>query len=261
MNHLKKLSRAQLKSYSKLTLKKYRQIERMFIVEGERSVHEALSSDWEIEALILTEGSGSLIDYSGYKHIPIYKISEIELKTLSDTVSSQGIIAIVKQKDFPLAKLWENLPPHPILVGLDDVSDPGNVGTIIRTCDWYGITAVFLGGNTVEIYNQKVVRSTMGSLFHIPVITEIDIIDVVKEARSRGINIITTVVEKGKPLPEFQPPEKSFIIFGNEAHGISPAVKELADSRITIPKYGNAESLNVGVSVGIILHHFCMSRA
>jgi TrmH family RNA methyltransferase len=232
----------------------------MFIVEGERSVREALNSDWEIEALLFTDKSGPLTDYSKNKNIPTYKISEKELKTLSDTVSSQGIIAIVKQKEYTLSRLWESLPSHPVLVGLDDVSDPGNVGTIIRTCDWYGIDAVFPGGNTVEIYNQKVVRSAMGSLFHIPVMATADIVGVIKEARSQGISIVTTIVEDGKPLTDFEPPEKSFILFGNEAHGISPAVGELADHRITIPKYGNAESLNVGISVGIILYHFRMFR-
>ncbi len=260
MNHPKTLPQTQLKSYQKLTQKKYRHLERKFIVEGERSVLEALRSDWEIEALILTEQSGMLIDYSVYKHIPTYKIPEKEFKILCDTVSSQGIVAIVREQQSSMADLWNNLPSHPILVGLDDISDPGNVGTIIRTCDWFGINAVFLSGDTVEIYNQKVVRSTMGSLFHLPVFPDVDILSVLKDARSRDINIITAVVEGGVPLSDFQLPKRSLIIFGNEAHGVSPSIEDIADLKITIPKFGSAESLNVGIAVGIILYHITMAR-
>jgi len=260
MDNAVKLPRALFKSYARLKQKKYRRLDRMFIVEGERSVLEALRSDWEIEALLFTERIRYSLNYSGFKYVAAYRISEQELSAISDTVSSQGVVAVVKEKQFPVENVWNNLAPHSILVGLDDVSDPGNVGTIIRTCDWFGAGAVLLGSSTVELYNQKVIRSTMGSLFHLPVIADVDMPSILKEARSRNFSVIVAVVEDGTPLSEFSPPRRSLLVFGNEAHGVSPPVKNFADFRVTIPKYGNAESLNVGVAVGIIMHHFCMSR-
>ena len=260
MIRFKNISRGQLKSYQKLTQKKYRHIEGKFIVEGERSIKEALTSDWEIEALLVTERGGPLIEYGTYKRIPIYQVSERELNMISDTVSSQGIIAIVKQKKVYISNYWMNVPAHAVAVMLDGVSDPGNVGTIIRTSDWFGVDAVLLSRNCVELYNQKVVRSTMGSLFHIPIVTEVEVKQALEEAKSENFVIITTVVDDGVTLTEFNPPERSLIIFGNEAQGVSPDVESFADVKITVPKFGSAESLNVGIAAGIILYYFAISR-
>lgn len=257
MNAMLKLPRNLFKSYARLKQKKYRRLERKFIVEGERSVLEALRSDWEIEALLLTVDAGIPANYSSIRRVPVYRISDQELNAVSDTISSQGIVAVLKEKQFPIDDAWNNPAPHSLIVGLDDVSDPGNVGTIIRTCDWFGTGAVLLSGNSVELYNQKVVRSTMGSLFHLPVVPDVDLPSVLHDARSRNFKVVVTVVDDGIPVSDFPLPDRSLVVFGNEARGISPAVQDFADYRVTIPKYGNAESLNVGIAVGIILYQFC----
>lgn len=258
MKAIKKISQSRLKSYSKLTQKKYRQSERKFLVEGVHLVEEALKSEWEVEAIIVSDHGlvkevGELGTWEIGKGVSLFECPEKEFKKLTDTVTSQGIVAVVKIKEYPLEKFWTNLPERSIVVALDDVADPGNVGTIIRTCDWFGVDGVLLSNNTVDLFNPKVVRGTMGGIFHLPIIPDVDLGFMIQNARKEGFKIITAVLDGGIPLNKFSFPERSLIVFGNEAHGVSKNIEQLADASITIPKYGKAESLNVAISCGIIL--------
>ncbi|MDI6765869.1 MAG: RNA methyltransferase [Bacteroidota bacterium] len=263
MKSFEKISQSRLKSYLKLTQKKYRQNERKFLVEGVHLVDEALKSEWEVECLIVNEEesgrfgeweNGRVKEMVKEEGIPMYECSKKEFTELSDTVTPQGIVAVVKIKEYTSQDFWKKLPKHAIIVVLDDVADPGNVGTIIRTCDWFGVDGVLLSKNSVELYNPKVLRSTMGSIFHLPIITEIDLGDMIQGGRDLGFEVITTVPEDGEPLDKFSFPERSIIIIGNEAHGVSQIVRKHAHKSVTITKYGKAESLNAAISCGIILN-------
>ncbi len=262
MKSFDKISQSRLKSYSKLTNKKFRQSERKFLVEGVRLVNEALKSDWEVECVILSKGVGEngdeeksrITETMMMSGVPIFECFETELEKLSDTVTSQGIVAVVKMKEYSLKEFWKKRVKHLIFVALDDIADPGNVGTILRTCDWFGVDSVLLSKNTVDLFNAKVVRGTMGAIFHIPILPEVDLGLMMQNVKKLGFKIITTVLDGGKPLSKFSFPDKSIIVFGNEARGVSKEIEPLADESITINKYGKAESLNVAISCGIILN-------
>ena len=259
MNSFELISLSRLKSYSKLLQKKYRQSDGKFLVEGVHLVEEALKSDWEVEAIVVSDHGlvkeiGKLENWNVRGDAELFECTEKEFGKLTDTVTSQGIVAVVKIKKNTLEGFWEKLPECSIIIALDDVSDPGNIGTILRTCDWFGVNGVLLSENSVGLYNSKVIRSTMGAIFHLPVITDVDLGSTIKDARKSGFNVITTVLDGGKPLSKFSFTKKSIIVFGNEAHGISKEIQQLSGTMLTIPKYGKAESLNVGISCGIILN-------
>jgi len=259
MKSFGKISLSRLKSYSRLTHKKFRQSERKFLVEGVHLVEEALKSDWEVEAIVVSDHGfvkevGSLEMWQIGRKEELFECSPAEFRKLSDTVSSQGIVAVVNAKTYSAEFFWKNLPDRSIVVALDDIADPGNAGTIIRTSDWFGVDGVMLNEDTVELYNPKVIRATMGGVFHIPIMPDVDLGLMMEDGKKHGFKIITTVPDGGKPLNKFSFPERSLIVFGNEAHGVSKKVEQLADGSITIPKYGKAESLNVAISCGIILN-------
>jgi RNA methyltransferase, TrmH family len=256
---MKSLPKNLLGAYTKLTQKKYRLIEQKFIVEGVHLVEEALRSDWSIEAVIVSE-RGLVKEIGALERLKIshsvdwYECPGKDFTKLTDTVTSQGIVAIVRQKEYSAEEFWKQFPARSLLVAMDDVADPGNVGTILRTCDWFGVEGVLLSNDSVELFNAKVLRSTMGAVFHLPVFQDAQLSSMLEYARSIGFSIIATVVENGMPLDQYTFPSKSILVLGNEARGISPLVQQLADQFITIPKFGKAESLNVGIACGILLH-------
>ena len=259
MKSFEKISQSRLKSYTKLTQKKYRQSEQKFLIEGVHLVEEALQSDWEVEAIVLDSNGfvkevGKLGSWEVGKEVPLFECPGKDFSKLTDTVTSQGIVAVVKMRDCSLENFWKDLPIRSIIVALDDIADPGNIGTILRTCDWFGVDGVLLSENSVELYNAKVIRSTMGAIFHLPIISDVDLRSAIKDARKKEFEVIGTVLDGGKSLDKFTFPEKSIIVFGNEAHGISKTIQELSGTNLTIPKYGKAESLNVAISCGIILN-------
>jgi TrmH family RNA methyltransferase len=137
------------------------------------------------------------------------------------------------------------------LVFLDQLSDPGNAGTIIRNCDWFGIRDVLLSEGTVELYNPKVVRATMGSLFHLKIYEELKP-EILEKLKGRGYKIICSDI-KGEDILDFEPPEKSIIVFSNEARGPDNKIREIADYIVSINKKGKAESLNVASASAVIL--------
>ncbi|MBI5476600.1 MAG: RNA methyltransferase [Ignavibacteriales bacterium] len=261
MKPFENIPQSLLKSYSKLTQKKYRQSERKFLVEGVRLVEEALKSDWEIESIVISNHGlvkevGTLTNLKINKDVELFSCSEKDFKKLTDTVTSQGIIAIVKMKEYQLKNFWNKPSKRSVIVALDDVADPGNVGTILRTCDWFGVDGVLLSKDTVDVFNPKVVRGTMGAIFHIPIISDVDLVPMIDKGVKDGFKVITTILDGGKPLNKFAFPEKAIIVFGNEARGVSAEIQNLSYDSITIPKYGDAESLNVAISCGIILNSY-----
>ena len=161
-------------------------------------------------------------------------------------------MAVVKKKKFTLSK--DILKNSSLLLGLDNIRDPGNLGTMIRTADAAGADGVLLSNGCVELFNLKVIRSTMGSVFHLPVIENLDFSEVIPDLKEDGFKIIVSEVHEGKDYTEVDYPEKTCIVIGNEASGISKEILNLADERIKIPIFGKAESLNASVAAGILLY-------
>src|SRR5260221_11456449 len=154
-----RIPRSTFKSVLKLTQKKFRKTERKFLIEGSRLVEEALKSDWEIGMLMIAKQvpdqreGGSAIKAAQQKNIPVYEISEEEIRKLSDTVTSQGVLALVSMKEQPPELFWSSLPRQSVIVGFDGIADPGNAGTMLRTGDWFGLARALIDLTGVVVYS------------------------------------------------------------------------------------------------------------
>ncbi len=252
------LTKQKLASIKQLLQKKNREEVGKFIVEGWKSIEEAIHAGIEIETILYDEHR-----FENIKLIHSLKRSanEVlcakakEIDAISDTIASQGIIAVIPKLSMgnKLNALFKK--QSALVVVLDGITDPGNLGTIIRTCDWFGVDALFIGNNSVELYNPKVVRSTMGSLFHLPVIEEPDLINFLEKCRTEKFTIYSTELSNSNDIRQIAFAKKSVIIIGNESHGVSKDISAFADSRIFIPQFGKAESLNAAIACGVVLSH------
>jgi TrmH family RNA methyltransferase len=252
------LTRNTLKDLRALAQKKFREEQDLFLIEGFRLVTEAADSDFEFIEVYHTHGAAEdhlvkALLHKLQRKTRVTLTTERELESFTDTVQAQGIAAVLRQKHASPEALLRNNGGHSIIVAADAVSDPGNLGSMIRTCDWFGVDAIALGVNTVDLYNPKVVRSTMGGLFHLPIIDGVDLPVLLSKAKSAGYTVYVTDTEGTAHFDRLKYASKSLVVFGNEAWGASEAVKVLADARVVIRRYGAGESLNVGVACGIIL--------
>lgn len=229
-----------VKKITSLHKKKFRDEYKMFFIEGMKSIKEAISFNWEIENILY---SPDMINYD--LEIEGIEVSKEILCKISDTVTPQGIVAVCKIKDEKLDALRYGKK----IVYLDKVQDPGNVGTIIRTADAFGIDGVVLSKECADVYSPKVVRSTMGSIFHLPIIRDV----CVEELRKLDKKIYSSSLS-GKE--KFEIEDNSILVIGNEGNGISDETKEVTDEFIKIKMPGNAESLNASIAAGILMYEF-----
>ena len=235
------LSKNHLKLITSLSQKKYRHKYKLFIVEGIKVVQEFLNSSYELEILFSTESSFSYLD-------SFIEVSEQELKKISSLKTPNKVIALFK---IPVEK---NSSSSGLIVALDAINDPGNLGTIIRLCDWFGIDQLLCSKETVDCYNTKVVQSSMGSLTRVA----ISYIDLKEYLTSVSIPIFIADMD-GDNIYEMKPPTSAVLVMGNEANGISNSIKQIVSTKISIPRYGNSqltESLNVATATAILLSEF-----
>ncbi len=246
------ISKNELKYFSSLLIKKFRQQEEKFIVEGLKIVEEGFNSSYKCDVVFVTpafmDSFPDVINILRKKTNRIEELKSLDFKKISDTKSPQGIAAVFN-KNYPKKNL--NELKDKIVVLIDNISDPGNVGTIIRTCDWFGLYNILISDQSVEYLNPKVVRASMGSIFHLNIYDEIFANDL-SNLKSNGYQIICADV-KGKNIFTFKTNKKSILTFSNESIGPSEKVKTLADDFITIPGKGRAESLNVSSAASIII--------
>ncbi len=253
------ITKAKLKQLKNLTHKKYRDEERKFIVEGIRFLHEAASSDFQILEVFYTDevekdaAGKSTLQVLKKKTSLLHKVTAKELASISETVTAQGIVAVVGQKEFSAEKMLKCPDGQCTLVAFDGVADPGNVGSMVRTCDWFGVNGILLGRDSVELYNPKVLRSTMGGVFHLPIADGVDMPSAISKAKELGYKVYVTDSDGETHFDRVTYETKSLIVFGNEAWGVSDQVKQLADVRLGIRRYGAGESLNVSVACGVVL--------
>ena len=246
------ITKNELKYYSSLLQKKYRISEYKFIAEGRKLVEEAVRSDYKVEVIFCTssfkENNNSFFQNKLLKDFRIEVIKDAEFEKLSDTKSPQGIAGVFYQeKEDKFKKFSGNL-----LVALENISDPGNLGTIIRNCDWFGIKEILLNKNSAEVFNPKVLRASMGSVFHLNIFEEENFISTLQKAKEKEYEIITADLN-GDNLYGFGKSEKTIIAFSNEANGPSEELLKITNRKITIPGKGKAESLNVASASAVIL--------
>jgi len=239
------LTHALVKHLSQLQLKSYRNFEKEFIIEGAKLIEECLSSGWEVTRIITSDPNQASFSMPD---ILTYVCDEAAIKKISTHSTPPSVLASVKIRPTELKQLMSG---QQFILCIDGVADPGNLGTIIRTADWFGVKSILLSENSVDLYNEKVVRSTMGSLFHPRIYQSKDIVSDIESLKKSGYKIITTSVNEGKA----ELPNDNFcLMLGSESHGVRHKLEDRADSSYHIPGYGQAESLNLAVSTGIILY-------
>ena len=246
------ISKNELKYYSSLLKKKFRESEKKFVVEGKKSVHEGIESDFNCEIVFVTNKFASEEDQfirkleSRYFKVAVLK--SVDFNKISATKTPQGIAAVfeIKKTKLNLVSIDDQL-----LVYLENISDPGNLGTIIRTCDWFGIQNIFLSKESSEIFNPKVIRSSMGSVFHVNIFEEVTLDEIVI-LRKSGYEFLCGDMG-GKNVYDINKGKQTILFLANESRGPSEKLLSIIDKKITIPGKGKAESLNVAAASAIIL--------
>ena len=238
------LSKSQLKLITSLAKKKYRIHHQLFIVEGVKSIHEFLKSDLQLSHLFSTNQNIFNLEKSKFS-----EITESELKRISFLSKPNTALAIFKM---PKPK---SINQNQLIVALDNVNDPGNLGTIIRLCDWFGVKDLICNTETVDCYNPKVVQASMGSLARVN-ITYLNLKEFLKD--SKNMPVYGTFME-GDNVYKSNLDKKGIVIFGNEANGINDKLESLISKKLSIPRFGltqETESLNVAAAAAILLSEF-----
>lgn len=245
------ITKNELRYYSSLLKKKYRLKEKKFLVEGIKIVEEGLNSNYSCERIFIIneffESKKQFLNSGLKKDIPVEILKRSELQRLTETVTPQGVVAVFK---IPGPKAFDEIKSN-LIVYLESISDPGNLGTIIRTCDWFGVETILLSENSADVYNSKVVRASMGSIFHLDIINEINI-NSLKLLKEKDYKVVCSDIY-GDDIYNFKLPVKTIVSFCSEATGPSELLLQTSDFRVTIPKKGNAESLNVAAATAVIL--------
>ncbi|MEQ8168888.1 MAG: RNA methyltransferase [Candidatus Eremiobacterota bacterium] len=234
-----------------------------FIIEGFKLFQEALNSGSQIECFFYSpaalEGREGLFltDIIEKKNINSCLISDSIMNSLCDTVSPRGLVAVIKKEINYTEEI--DFSDHIWLMAYE-IQDPGNLGTIIRTADAAGVKGIFLSTGTVDVTNPKVIRATMGSFFHTGLFKIKDIESFMLQSRKKGVTFITTSVSSGKEYFNIKYRTPVVLIAGNEGHGLPDDIIHQSDITVTIPVYGKAESLNVGIATGIILYEIARQK-
>lgn len=233
-----------VKGWKKLHQSKIRKETGLFLVEGYHLIEEAWKSDWEITEIVIRDGS-IIPDF--YQTFPYTFVTADVFSHISHTKSPQGVLAVIRKQ-----ATKQNLGNLVLLI--DTIQDPGNLGTMIRTADAAGFSSIVIGSGTVDIFNDKVIRATQGSLFHLPIIQE-DLSTCISRLKQSDYTIWATALEQATPYNDVPICDKTALLIGNEGAGVQPHLLKQADEIVTIPIYGQAESLNASIAAGILMYH------
>lgn len=240
------LSKAEVKIIASLKLKKNRQESGLFVVEGEKTVEEALAAGWSCEKLLVRIGHlGKLKSPLLSNHAKLLEISDENMERMTQLSTPSPILGVFRQQEVEWN--WKSGDSNFVLL-LDQLRDPGNLGTIIRIADWFGLSGVFCSHETVELWNSKTIQSSMGSIFRVPVKYGDPVEFAAKETKER----IYATILGGKDIRENSAGEGGVVMVGSESFGLSPQLQALAGHQLTIPAFGKAESLNAAVATGIV---------
>ena len=246
------ISQSQRKLIKSLYRKDKREEHDLFIAEGLKLCEEVLDSDFHVIQLIVRESPSKSIVQLADKYndigVPVYSAPKHKFRQIVKQTSPEGIVAVVGLKEL-------DFEPNESFIALDGVSDPGNVGTIIRTAEWYGVNQVFLGSESADQFSPKVVRSSMGSVFRVKVLYKDNLAEFIKDNFS-DIDIYAADSNAKTPIEKLKHGKKFGIVFGSESHGLSDELQELVKDKYILDGKGSSESLNVAISAGISLHYF-----
>ena len=248
-----------IKHIRKLKEKKYRDEYGEYIVEGTKLINEAISENLDVKTVIVCDNCKSEI----INQNSMYEIAKLNclyadekvFNTITEVKSPQGILAVVgkkiKEKNIDYSE--------DLIVILDDIQDPGNLGTILRTIDSAGLKQIIISKKSGDIYNSKVIRSTMGAIFRVNVIESDNLINTIKDLKKHKFTVISTALDTDKSIYDINY-KKTAIVIGNEANGVSKEVQEISDNKIKIPMLGKTESLNASVATGIVVYEYVRQK-
>ncbi|MPW25110.1 RNA methyltransferase [Alkalibaculum sp. M08DMB] len=251
MNIIESNSNKHVKHILKLKAKKYREQYKEFILEGLKLIDEAIIAKENIRAIYVSSSNINdlKVEIENYKEMyPIFIVEENIFKKLTSMQNSEGVLAINRFQD------ERELDDSNVII-LDRVQDPGNLGTIIRTGDAAGFNNIICGEGCVDIYNEKTIRASMGSLFHVNLRKDVDILNEIVNLKQAGYIVIGSDLGTDYYYTDLCEKKKYVLVIGNESNGIKEEILNICDERIKIPIYGQAESLNASVAAGILMYY------
>ena len=247
-----RLTRAEVEEFRALLRKEGRTAAGQFLLEGWRALAEAGDAEIDYIAVRADQLGRPELEPLRARGVSIREVGERDARRISATEHSQGVVARVRMPS-PDAAVFRS--GDALLLALDAVADPGNLGTILRTAAWFGARGVLLGKGCVDAFNDKVIRSTAGALFHVPMLHDVDLPAMLGEARTAGFQVAVAAAEGAVELPAWRAAPRCVIVMGSEAQGASASVRAAADVAVSVPRYGRGESLNVAIAAGILLAH------
>lgn len=249
-----------IKHIKKLKDKKYRDLNNEFIIEGIKLIKEAIKENANIKQIVVCDNCQNTdiipkeLMYEIAKYECIY-VTENIFKTISDVYTPQGILAIIDRNIDETGIDYT----QDIIVALDDIQDPGNLGTILRTVDSIGLNQILVSKGTADSYNPKVVRSTMGAIFRVKIIECEDLEKTLIEIKKHKFELVITSLQTKNSIYDIDY-NKKVIVIGNEANGVEKKIQDMANVKVKIPMFGKTESLNASVATGIVLYEYVRQK-
>lgn len=249
-----------IKHIRKLKDKKYRDESNEYVVEGVKLVEEAVKENAKIKQIIICEDTTRTYEIPTHIMLEIAKyecisVSDKIFNIITQVTNPQGIMAII-EKNAQDAQIDYS---QDIIVVLDDVQDPGNLGTILRTVDSIGLNQIIVSKGTADAFNSKVVRSTMGAIFRIKIIEVENLAQAIKEMRKHHFKLMVTSLQTKNSIYDIDF-NKKIIVIGNEANGVSKEIQDMADEKAKIPMLGRTESLNASVAAGVVMYEYVRQK-
>lgn len=249
-----------IKNIRKLKDKKYREAENKYIIEGIKLIEEAVEENAEIDTIVVCEDcvENNTIEQKLMYEIAKYNclyVSRKVFNAVTEVTNPQGILAVVNKKNNE-DEIDYN---QDIIVVLDGIQDPGNLGTILRTVDSVGLKQIVISKETADAYNPKVVRSTMGAIFRVKIIVAEDLAKTLKEIKKHKFKVVATSLQTEESIYDIDY-NKKVIVIGNEANGVSNEILSMADIKAKIPMLGKTESLNASVATSVILYEYVRQK-
>ena len=249
-----------IKHIKKLKDKKYRDESNEYIIEGIKLIEEAVKEQAKIKKIIVCENTTKTYEIPTNVRLEIAKyeciyVTEKIFNSITQVTNPQGVMAIIEKSP-------ENQEidfTQDLIVILDDVEDPGNLGTILRTIDSIGLSQVIVSKDTADAFNPKVVRSTMGAIFRVKIIEAENLIDTIKLIKRHHFKLVATSLQTDKSIYDIDF-NKKMIVIGNESNGVSKEIQDMADERAKIPMLGKTESLNASVAAGVVMYEYVRQK-
>ena len=249
-----------IKHIKKLKDKKYRDENNEYIVEGVKLIEEAVQEKAKIKKIIVCEDTTRTYEIPTQVMLEIAKyecvyVTDKIFSSITQVTNPQGVMAIIEKN----SENQEIDYTQDIIIALDNVQDPGNLGTILRTVDSIGLSQIIVSKDTVDAFNSKVVRSTMGAIFRVKIIEVENLVQSIKEMRKHHFKLMVTSLQTENSIYDIEF-NKKIIVIGNESNGVSKEIQDMADEKVKIPMLGKTESLNASVAAGVVMYEYVRQK-